>query len=146
MLKIYTYPHKVLSKVSEPVTLIDKKIRRMVDAMVETMDYHKGIGIAAPQIGESKRIAIAKFEGRLIALINPYVISHSDTLIDSVEGCLSVPNYEGIIKRYSSITVTAFNIEGKESTATYHGLLACIILHEIDHLNGKLISDYRRLL
>lgn len=136
---------EILRKKSKKVTNIDSKIITLLDDMAETMYKAEGVGLAAPQVGILKRIAIIDIGEGLIELINPEIIeTRGEHLV--VEGCLSVrgPNGElirGELKRPQSVVVKALNREGKEFTIEGKDLLAQALCHEIDHLDGILFID-----
>jgi peptide deformylase len=145
VLKIRTYPDEVLKKKAEPVKQIDSAIQKLIDDMIETMHTSSGIGLAATQVGISKRIIVidlSSIEKDLspIILINPEIVE-SDSLIDSEEGCLSIPGYRSVIKRAGRVVVKGLDREGKEIKIEGTGLLARALQHEIDHLDGILFVD-----
>lgn len=144
ILKIRIFPDPILKETAAPVETFDQPLADLLDNMYETMLHADGIGLAAPQIGESKRIAVIdvteKREQR-IELINP-VITGSEGQVSSEEGCLSIPEYRDKIKRAKSVTVRARNREGEEFEISAEGLLAICLQHEIDHLNGVLFVDH----
>ncbi|MEK6690004.1 MAG: peptide deformylase [Nitrospirota bacterium] len=145
VLEIKKYPDNILRIKAEPVRKIDSTILSLIDDMTETMYAAPGVGLAATQVGVSLRIMVVdvglKEEGSgLIVLINPEIISvHGE--IEEEEGCLSVPDYKAQIKRAEIITVRGLNKEGREIEIESTSLLARVIQHEIDHLNGVLIID-----
>jgi peptide deformylase len=108
--------------------------------MIETMYAVDGVGLAAPQVGVSKKIAVIDVGEGPIALINPKIIEGSGEDID-VEGCLSVPGKQAYVKRMATVKVQAFNEKGKPVQIEAEGLLARALQHEIDHLNGILFTD-----
>lgn len=145
VLEIKKYPDNILRIKAEPVRKIDSTILSLIDDMTETMYAAPGVGLAATQVGVSLRIMVVdvglKEEGSgLIVLINPEIISvHGE--IEEEEGCLSVPDYKAQIKRAEIITVRGLDKEGREIEIESTSLLARVIQHEIDHLNGVLIID-----
>lgn len=145
VLEIKKYPDNILRIKAEPVRQIDSTVLSLIDDMTETMYAAPGVGLAATQVGVSLRIMVVdvglKEEGSgLIVLINPEIISvHGE--IEEEEGCLSVPDYKAQIKRAEIITVRGLNKEGREIEIESTSLLARVIQHEIDHLNGVLILD-----
>ena len=143
VLEILTYPDPILRNRGDPVETIDEKIRKLVQDMTETMYAAPGIGLAAPQIGESLRVItvdIARNGEGLIVMINPEIISSEGEYVDE-EGCLSVPDFKESIRRKQKIVVAGLDIDGKNIQLTAEGLLAAAFQHEIDHLNGILIID-----
>lgn len=146
ILEIKRYPEKVLKEKALPVTNIDGEVQQLIDDMIETMYAAPGIGLAAPQVGVSRRIIVIDVsvkEGEkipLIVLINPEIIM-SEGEIESEEGCLSLPGYITTVKRAKRVLVSGLNREGKEVRVEGEGLLSRALQHEIDHLNGTLLID-----
>ena len=140
MLKVRTYPDDVLGKKAKPVKRIDKDFLRLVDEMFETMYDEHGVGLAAPQVGESLRFCVANCTGKKedeLVLINPVVVESSGEHTDE-EGCLSVPGVRAKITRAERIKVKAYDRHGREIELEADGLHARCIQHELDHLNGRL--------
>jgi peptide deformylase len=135
------YPDSVLRKKSLPINDVDGAVRDLMDGMAEIMYTYNGIGLAAPQVGMLQRIIIADIGEGLITLANPEILQKEgkDRL---EEGCLSLPDIQVNIARSQSIFVSGINPEGKEVQHELSGLMARVIQHEIDHLNGVLIIDY----
>ena len=130
-----------LRKVCRPVDQITPRILTLLDDMIETMRAADGCGLAAPQVGILRRIAVVEVvEGEVIELINPRIIAFSGNQEES-EGCLSIPGRFGITKRPKSVTVRAMDRTGKVRDITGSDLLARALCHEIDHLDGKLFID-----
>ena len=143
-LKIVKVGDDVLRKKCRPVDEITPKIIRLLDDMAETMHAANGVGLAAPQVGILRRIVVIEVEeGNLIELINPKIIAYAGEQ-DGTEGCLSVPNKWGMVKRPMHVTVRATNRHGEEFELTGSELLARAICHELDHLDGKLYIDIAR--
>lgn len=117
------------------------EIQELIDNMLETMVKENGVGLAATQVGEHIRIFVAETNKGKQVYINPEIISRDSKIIDSEEGCLSVPGYYGIVKRNKKIKAIAYNREGEKITISTGGLLAIIFQHEIDHLDGVLFID-----
>lgn len=145
VLEIRKYPDEVLKKKALPVENIDRDLHRLIDNMVETMYAAPGIGLAAPQVGVSKRLIVIDVSTKdekhpLIVLINPEIIE-ADNFIDSEEGCLSVPGYTSTIKRAGRVVVKGLDRNGKPVQIEGTGLLARAFQHEIDHLDGVLFVD-----
>ena len=129
-----------LKEKSLPVGKIDRKLRRLLDDMAETMKKHDGVGLAAPQVGKLIRaVVIDVGEGRY-ELINPVITEREGTAVDS-EGCLSVPDIFGEVERAEKVTVEYTNRWGKQQRLAADGLLARCIQHEVDHLEGRLFID-----
>lgn len=130
----------ILRKKSREVTVVDDKIRELLDDMVETMIKNNGVGLAAPQIGILKRIIVVMFDDKIIKLVNP-VIVHSEGEAADYEGCLSVKKKNVKVKRPTKVVVEALNEKGEKITFTAEGFFARIVCHETDHLDGILIVD-----
>lgn len=143
-----------LRKVSKPVTKIDTKILELIRDLKETLAVQKnpeGVGLAAPQIGKNLRVFVANYKNLNKVVINPEIIEAHQSQITShqsqksrqeiLEGCLSLPNYYGPLKRNQEIKIKYQDEKGKEKTEMFEGFDAQIILHEIDHLNGTLFLD-----
>ena len=148
ILKLYTYPEKILAQKCEKVDVVDDKIRHLLDDMLETMYEDKGVGLAAPQIGVSKRIIVVDDktteEGKgenPMYMVNPEIIEKSDEMILFNEGCLSVPGQCAEVERYQRIKVKYLDYNGKEQVIEAEDYLAVILQHEIDHLDGILYLD-----
>jgi peptide deformylase len=145
ILHICTYPEEILRQRAEPITEIDEEVVKLVDHMAETMYSAPGIGLAATQVGVAKQVLVADIaprrpESELIVLINPEIVAAEGEVIFE-EGCLSVPDYQAEVKRNERITVRGLNLKGEEVEIEAEGLLAIVLQHEIDHLNGILFID-----
>lgn len=130
----------VLKQQAQPVARIDKKIRTLLDDMAETMYKANGVGLAAPQVGESIQVVVIDVGEGLIELVNPEIVRIEGTETDS-EGCLSVPEIYGDVERAAKVSVKYLNRQGKNHRITATGLLARCLQHEIDHLHGRLFID-----
>ena len=140
-LKIVKFGDETLRKVCRPVDEITPKITRLLDDMIETMRVADGCGLAAPQVGILRRIAVIEVEeGKVYELINPKIVAFAGEQQES-EGCLSNPGEYGITKRPRAVTVRAMNRYGEEYDLSGTDLLARAICHECDHLDGKLYTD-----
>ncbi|MBV7391765.1 MULTISPECIES: peptide deformylase [Enterococcus] len=140
-LPILLHPDDKLRKVAEEVPYMTDELIDLLDNMYETMLAHDGIGIAAPQVGRNLRIAVVEIEeGDRFDLINPEIIEKKGETID-VEGCLSIPETFGTVKRADEITIRYYDREGDQMEVTAYGYLARCFQHEIDHLDGKLFID-----
>ena len=139
--KIVTYPAEILEQHCEPVTMFDKKLAKLLSDMYDTMIEFDGVGLAAPQIGINKRIAIVSIDDDMetIELINPEVIETSGEQTGA-EGCLSFPDIYGEVTRPNFVKIKAQNRKGREMIIEAEEFLARAILHEIDHLNGVLFT------
>ncbi len=147
LLEIKTYPDRVLRQKAAPITVIDDGTRRLIDDMIETMYAAPGIGLAAPQVGVSKRLIVIDVSHRdeeeetpLIVLINPE-ITIKEGEIESEEGCLSLPGYTTTVKRAERVAVRGLDREGTTVEIEAEGLLCRALQHEIDHLDGTLLID-----
>ncbi len=144
--KLITYPNPVLLQPARPVEQIDDFIHLLVEDMTRLMYENRGIGLAAPQVGESLRVVTVDLSGpdnqeELTVYINPEII-HTEGEITSEEGCLSVMGYQSRVSRFEKIKIRARNLEGQEVVQEGEGLWAICMQHEIDHLNGKLFIDH----
>ena len=145
-LKILTYPDKFLSEPTKPVEDIDEKIQNLIKDMASIMYQAPGIGLAAIQVGINKSLLIYDVSPRdekrsLQVLINPRIIESEGTTISEDEGCLSVPDFRANVKRAASVLVEGFDNDEKPLRIEAQGLLAVVLQHEIDHLNGILFID-----
>ena len=140
VLKIVTAGNPVLKKIALEVTKVDKRLRKLLDDMAETMYETDGVGIAAPQVGESIRAVVVDVGEKRFDLINP-VITYSEGSVVDTEGCLSCPELFGEVERAEKIRVEYTNRFNKRKFLEADGLLARCIQHEVDHLNGRLFID-----
>lgn len=143
ILDIVKDPADVLRKKAKPVTKINATIKKLLDDMAETMYDAPGVGLAAPQVGISKRIIVVDphgENGQLYQLVNPEIIS-AEGWVKGAEGCLSVPGMVGDVYRYEKVRVVALDRMGKKVWIDAEGWLARIFQHEIDHLDGILYTD-----
>jgi len=130
----------VLRKKCRVVEEIDDRILVLLDDMADTLYDSNGVGLAAPQVGVLKRIAVIDVGDGLIELINPEIIAQSGVQ-DGAEGCLSVPGKYGNVKRPKKVTVRATDRDGNEFEITGEDLLARAFCHELDHLDGVVFVD-----
>lgn len=141
LLEIKTAGDPVLKEVSVPVDKITKRLRKLLDDMAETMYASEGVGIAAPQVGESIRVCVVDVDKKnRYDLINPVITQREGSVVDN-EGCLSCPNLFGDVERAAKIRVEYTSRFGKKKTLEAEGLLARCIQHELDHLDGQLFID-----
>jgi len=145
-LKILTYPDKFLSKPTKPVENIDEKIQNLIKDMASIMYQAPGIGLAAIQVGINKSLLVYDVstgdeKRSLQVLINPRIVESEGTTISEDEGCLSVPDFRANVKRAASVLVEGFDNNEKPLRIEAEGLLAVLLQHEIDHLNGILFID-----
>src|SRR5512142_2815197 len=143
---IVKYGDPVLEKPAEPVTAFDATLKQLVEDMFESMYAAHGVGLAAPQIGISKRIAVIDVTfkedpGAKLVLVNPEII-HTEGKHTQSEGCLSIPDFRENVTRPNKVTVRAQDVDGKSLQKTGEELLARAFLHETDHLNGKLYISH----
>ena len=132
----------VLRKPTKPVTEITDELRRLIADMFETMYAAEGIGLAAPQVGRTERLAVVDVDGAKFTLINPQVLTTDGAIEKAEEGCLSIPDIYGDVERPVSVTIRATDENGKAYEASGSELLGRCFQHEIDHLDGKLFIDY----
>lgn len=143
VLKLSIYPDPVLAQAAKEVTEITEVEKKLIEDMIETMYISQGVGLAAPQVGVSKRIIVCSPEakrGSEYVFINPEIISVKGEERDH-EGCLSLPGAAGNIKRAKKVTFRAKDRNMKPVEMTVTGLFARIIQHELDHLDGHIILD-----
>ena len=143
---ILIHPDPRLKKVCDPVAEITPEIRQLAADMLETMYDAPGIGLAAPQVGVTRRVivmdCIKEGEPEPMALVNPEVLWSSEDASTYEEGCLSIPDVTVEIERPATVTVSYIDREGKQQQLAADGLLATALQHEIDHLDGHLIIDF----
>ena len=140
--QIVTVPAPVLRERAKRVPLIDSSVHRLIDDMIDTMHASHGVGLAAPQIGVSLRVAVIEIPDEdILVLINPEITKKKgERTIE--EGCLSVPGYQGEVKRAMTVKVRARDRDGREIRVTAtDDVLAQALEHEIDHLEGRLYTD-----
>lgn len=140
VLEIRKAGDKILKEKAQPVVKIDRKIKKLLDDMLETMYAADGVGLAAPQVGISTRIVVLDIGEGPIELINPELITVEGCELGA-EGCLSIPSIYGEVERYAKVTVEGLNRAGKKVHVTGEGLLARALQHEIDHLEGILFIE-----
>ena len=130
----------VLRKVCRTQLTFDERLHQVLDDMAETMYAADGVGLAAPQIGVSKRIVVIDVGDGLIEMINPVIVKKEGSVVGG-EGCLSVPEYEGEVERAEKVECEFTDRSGKRYLIETNGLLAIAIQHELDHLDGVLFID-----
>jgi peptide deformylase len=145
LLDICTYPDPILRIKASPVRLFDRKLSKMIEDMAETMYNAPGIGLAANQVGQSQQVLVIDlqrpdYEQGLIVLINPQLVA-AEGEITYEEGCLSVPEFFAMVKRFDRVTVRGVDEHQNSLEIQASGLLAIALQHEMDHLNGKLFID-----
>ena len=144
-LPILLYPSPAIRKKSLPITSIDGKLQRFIDDMVETMHAAPGMGLAAPQVGALKRVIVLdppddRALTRPLALINPVLVEGVGQIVEE-EGCLCIPDLQEPVSRFKQVVVKAYDRNEKEIILEGVDLLARILQHEIDHLDGVLCID-----
>ena len=143
---IVKFGNPVLEKPAAPVTIFDDELKRLVEDMFESMYEARGVGLAAPQIGISQRLAVIDVTFKedpnaKLVLANPEII-HSEGRHTQPEGCLSIPEFREPVRRATKVTVRAQDVNGHWFEKTGEDLLARALLHETDHLNGKLYISH----
>lgn len=139
-LRIRTYPDPVLKKKAKEIKIVDGDIKKLADDMIETMYAGEGVGLAGPQVGISKRIfGLDTGDGPRV-FINPQIFKKRGRQVE-VEGCLSLPGVEAKVKRSKSLRCKYLDKEGRSQEIAAEGLLARVIQHENDHLDGVLFVD-----
>ena len=144
---IITLPDPKLRLVSKRIERVDGPLRKLIDDMIETMHDAPGVGLAAIQIAEPIRLVVVDVARKEEppnpqVFINPEVVWSSDERSTYEEGCLSIPEYYAEVERPASVRARALDREGKEREILAEGLLATVLQHEIDHLNGVLFIDH----
>ena len=142
LLDIKKAGNPILKEHCAPVERVDKRLKKLLDDMAETMYEADGVGLAAPQVGEPIRMIVIDVQDDhgLLELINPVITYREGTAVDT-EGCLSVPDSYGEVERAAKVKVEFENRRGKKQHLTATGLLARCIQHECDHLEGQLFID-----
>jgi len=164
--EIVVVENPVLRKKAKKVEKLTPEARRLIDDMIETMRDAPGVGLAAPQVGVSRRIIVVEYvedeerenapgravEGgeaqpprkKLYAIINPEITRRSEAMVEGVEGCLSIPGWAGVVERHAEVEVRGLSRAGGKFRLKAKGWLARILQHEIDHLDGVLFIDHVR--
>jgi len=146
---IVTFPEPSLRLKAKQVTKFDTELQTLVDNMFETLRAAPGVGLAAPQIGESLRLVVVEYtededenaKPKKYVLVNPEIIKRSEEMVVDVEGCLSLPGLAGRVERHQAVTIKAKNRFGKPLKIEAEGWIARIFQHEIDHLDAVLYID-----
>ncbi|MDR1694394.1 MAG: peptide deformylase [Lactobacillaceae bacterium] len=148
VLKVCEYPHPVLKKKAARVEKVDDELRAFLDDMLETMYASDGVGLAAPQVGVSRRIVVIDIEqeekgkrGNPLFFINPEIIWNSPEKEICDEGCLSIPGQRAEVERFAAVKVRYWDYDGKEHIILGEDFLSVALQHEIDHLDGILYID-----
>ena len=147
VLKLFEYPHPVLKQKTEKVEKVDGEIRKLLDDMLETMYASGGCGLAAPQVGISKKIVVIDIahedeEANPLYFVNPEITWRSEEKQCSEEGCLSIPGQRADVERNYSVKVKYLDYNGVEQEMLAEDFLAKAIQHELDHLDGVLYIDH----
>ena len=141
ILEIRHYGDPVLEKVAEPVDKVDDDVRQLLNDMLDTMRDANGIGLAAPQIGISKRIVVVEIEGNVFKMVNPE-ITFQEGKCRANEGCLSLPEIDGDVTRAERVTIEFLDEYGEPQAVDASGLIARCFQHELDHLEGVLFIKW----
>ncbi len=144
-LPILRYPDPRLHTVARPVAVVDDRIRRLVDDMLETMYGSDGVGLAATQVDVHERVIVmdtSEQHDHPLVLINPEIVKRSDEMAVHEEGCLSVPQIYDKVERHARVTVRALDRDGTSFDYDAEGLAAVCVQHEMDHLMGKVFVEY----
>jgi peptide deformylase len=148
--KIITLPDPVLRRKARLVTRFDVELQTLIDDMIETMREAPGVGLAAPQVGVSERVIVVEYTEdedneqapkKLFVIVNPELKTASEETEVAVEGCLSVPGWQGEVERTLAVTVKGQSRRGQPMKVKAKGWLARIFQHEIDHINGVVFTD-----
>ncbi|MGB0387284.1 MAG: peptide deformylase [Ardenticatenaceae bacterium] len=152
--ELVIYPNKLLSMKAEPVKRFDPQLRALAKDMIETLNNTEGVGLAGPQIGVLQRLFVMKLKdkegkplgghnlkGETRVLVNPQLLAVSHEVEEGIEGCLSIPDIAAFVMRPKQIVMQARNEWGKSKRYMVDGLLARVMLHEMDHLDGLLFFD-----
>ena len=135
------YPSPTLRRLTLPVASLDAAVRALAADLADTMRSANGIGLAAPQVGRLERVIVVGTSDSVLTFVNPEITKVSRQREDGEEGCLSIPGVFGVVSRASQIEVRAMDLHGNPVQCTAERLLARVIQHEIDHLNGILFID-----
>jgi len=146
ILRIHVLGSPVLRQVTKDVATVSDEHRQLIDDMFETMYAAHGIGLAAPQVGRTERIAVVDVDEVAFAIVNPVIVSDHKTLVKGEEGCLSIPDVYGDVSRPERVTVRALDRDGNPFEIEAEGLLARCLQHEIDHLDGRMFIDHLSVL
>lgn len=146
LLEIRVLGDPILRETTTPVAEVTDELRRLVDSMFETMYTAKGIGLAAPQVGRSERLAVLDVDDQPLVIINPEIVLRDGPLAKAEEGCLSIPEVFGDVQRPSVVSVRALDHNGQPFEVEGRELLGRCLQHEIDHLHGRLFLDHLSVL
>jgi len=135
----------ILRQATTPITEITDDLRDLIENMFETMRHARGIGLAAPQVGRSERLAVIEIDEQPLVIINPEIVARTGKA-KAEEGCLSIPDIYADVERPKQVTVRALDADGQPIEIEADELLARCLQHEIDHLDGRLFLDYLSVL
>jgi peptide deformylase len=135
----------ILRQATTPVTEITDDLRDLIENMFDTMRHARGIGLAAPQVGRTERLAVIEIDDQPLVVINPEIIERSGKA-KAEEGCLSIPDIYADVERPKEVVVRAMDQDGQQIELEATDLLARCLQHEIDHLDGRLFLDYLSVL
>jgi peptide deformylase len=147
---IVTLPDPILRRKARPVTRFDGELQTLIEDMIDTMRSAPGVGLAAPQVGVSERVIVVEYveneeeenaPKKLFVMINPEIKVASEETEEGIEGCLSVPGWQGEVERALAVTVKGQSRRGQPMKVKAKGWLARIFQHEIDHINGIVFTD-----
>ena len=141
-LSLVLYPDQILRTVCQPVETFDSSLRDLADEMLSLMQHYQGIGLAAPQVGLCQRLMVSRIDDHPLVLANLEVKDSTEPR-DFIEGCLSLPGVQVAVRRPGRIRVIGYDVRGRRRSFGAVGLWARVIQHELDHLNGVLICDYK---
>jgi peptide deformylase len=147
---IITLPDPILRRKARPVTRFDDELQTLIEDMIDTMRAAPGVGLAAPQVGVSERVIVVEYveeeededaPKKLFVMVNPEIKTASGETEEGIEGCLSVPGWQGEVERALAVTVKGQSRRGQPMKVKAKGWLARIFQHEIDHINGVVFID-----
>ncbi len=144
ILPVIKMDNPVLHRKAKRVKKIDDSIQKLIDNMIETMHEVEGLGLAAPQVGVQLQMVVIQLpeDEDIITLINPEIVKNSEETEMMTEGCLSLHGYRADVKRFTSVTVKARDRQGKPIRIKGEGLMAQVLQHEVDHINGIVFVDH----
>ena len=146
ILRIHVLGSPVLRQATKEVAAVTDEHRQLIDDMFETMYAAHGIGLAAPQIGRTERIAVVDVDDEVYAIVNPVIVENDAEPAKGEEGCLSIPDVYGDVSRPERVKVRALDRDGNPFEIEAEGLLARCLQHEIDHLDGRMFIDHLSVL
>lgn len=144
-MQLVYYPNDILRYICKPVSKVTPELVDIAKQMYKVMIENRGVGLAAPQVGLDFRLIVLDNSGIMIAMFNPTILRRSQEKQIGIEGCLSFPNVHRIIKRPLEVIVKYKDVNNKMKHEVYKGLLARAIIHELEHLNGKLFIDLEEI-